>query len=350
MAKFEWVLVYATGAAKKFSTERDRVSKPKALATRPLFPEARAILDQQFQTEYWTRPDRIPRAELLARVADKEALVCLLTEKVDEELLTAAPKLRVAATVSVGYDNIDVAACTRHKVVAAHTPGVLDETTADFAWTLLMAIARRLVEGDAWMRSGTWPGWDLDQLLGGDVWGKTLGIVGFGRIGRGVARRARGFQMRILYSDSVRVPPDVEKELQAEFADLDRVLRESDFVTLHVPLLPDTRHLISTEALGRMKPTAYLINAARGPVVDEAALVEALDRKQIAGAALDVYEQEPKVHPALVARKDVILAPHIASATVETRTKMAVMAARNAVALFRGNRPPNALNAEALGL
>jgi glyoxylate reductase len=336
----------------KFSTEteEDRVGKPRILATRPLFPEARAILDQQFDTEYWTRPERISRTELLGRVADKEALVCLLTEKVDEQLLSAAPKLRVAATVSVGYDNIDVAACTRHKVIAAHTPGVLDETTADFAWTLLMAIARRLVEGDAWMRSGTWPGWDLDQLLGGDVWGKTLGIIGFGRIGRGVARRARGFQMRILYSDSFRVAPDVEREFQAEFADLDRVLRESDFVTLHVPLLPETRHLISKEALAKMKPAAYLINTSRGPVVDEAALVEALEHKQIAGAALDVYEHEPKVHPALVARKDVILAPHIASATVETRTKMALMAARNAVALFQGKRPPNALNGEALGL
>jgi glyoxylate reductase len=326
------------------------VGRPKALATRSLFPEARAILDQQFDTEYWTRPERIPRVELLARVADKEALVCLLTEKVDEELLTAASKLRVAATVSVGYDNIDVAACTRHKVVAANTPGVLDETTADFAWTLLMAIARRLVEGDAWMRSGTWPGWDLDQLLGGDVWGKTLGIIGFGRIGRGVARRARGFQMRVLYSDQSRVPLDVERELQAEFADMDQVLRESDFVTLHVPLLPGTRHLISTEAFAKMKPTSYLINTARGPVVDEAALVEALEHKKIAGAALDVYEQEPKVHPALLARKDVILAPHIASATVETRTKMAVMAATNAVALFKGEPPPNALNAEPVGL
>ncbi|HXT86969.1 MAG TPA: D-glycerate dehydrogenase [Verrucomicrobiae bacterium] len=323
------------------------MGKPKALATRPLFPEARAILDQQFETDYWTLTERIPRAELLARVADKEALVCLLTEKVDEELLSAAPKLCVAATVSVGYDNIDVAACTRHKVVAAHTPGVLDETTADFAWTLLMAIGRRLVEGDAWMRSGTWPGWDLDQLLGGDVWGKTLGIIGFGRIGRGVARRARGFQMRVLYSDSARAPLDVERELQAEFVEMDRVLRESDFVTLHVPLLPDTRHLISTEALGKMKPTAYLINTARGPVVDEAALVQALEREQIAGAALDVYEHEPKVHPALVSRKDVILTPHIASASVETRTKMAVMAAKNAVALFKGKRAPNALNAEA---
>jgi glyoxylate reductase len=213
-----------------------------------------------------------------------------------------------------------------------------------------MAVARRLVEGDAWMRSGTWPGWDLDQLLGGDVWGKTLGIIGFGRIGRKVARRARGFQMRILYSGRSRAPLDVERELQAEFADLDRVLRESDFVTLHVPLLPDTRYLISKDAFAKMKPTAYLINTTRGPVVDEAALVEALEHKEIAGAALDVYEQEPKVHPALLARKDVILAPHIGSATVETRTKMAVMAAKNAAALFKGERPPNALNAEALGL
>jgi glyoxylate reductase len=323
--------------------------KPKALATRPLFPEARAILDQQFDAEYWTRPERIPRVELLARVADKQALVCLLTEKVDEELLAAAPNLRVAATVSVGYDNIDVAACTRHKVVAANTPGVLDETTADLAWTLLMAIARRLVEGDAWIRTGTWPGWDLDQLLGADVWGKTLGIVGFGRIGREVARRARGFQMRILYANRTRASLDAERELQAEFADMDRILRESDFVTLHVPLIPETRHLISREAFAKMKPTAYLINTSRGPVVDEAALVEALEQKKIAGAALDVYEQEPRVHSGLIARKDVILAPHIGSATVETRTRMAVMAAKNAVALFKGERPPNALNAQELG-
>ena len=324
------------------------MSKPKALVTRPLFPEARAILDRHFDVEYWTRPERIPRAELLARVAEKDALVLLLTEKVDDELLAAAPKLRVASTVSVGYDNIDVPACTRHKVVATNTPGVLDDTTADFAWTLLMAIARRLVEGDAWMRSGTWPGWDLDQLLGGDIWGKTLGIVGFGRIGRGVARRSQGFQMRVLYHDQVRVAADVERELHAEFVDFDRLLRESDFVSLHVPLLPETRHLISKDAFGKMKPTAYLINTARGPVVDEAALIEALEQKKIAGAALDVYEHEPKVHPALVARRDVILAPHIASATVETRTKMAVMAANNAAALFEGRRPPNALNPEVL--
>jgi lactate dehydrogenase-like 2-hydroxyacid dehydrogenase len=325
-------------------------SKPKALVTRPLFPAARTILDANFEVEYWTQAERIPRTELLKRVADKDALVVLLTEKVDDELLAAAPRLRIASTVSVGFDNIDVPACTRRKVVATNTPGVLDDTTADFAWTLLMAIARRLVEGDAWMRSGTWPGWDLDQLLGGDVWEKTLGIVGFGRIGRGVARRAQGFRMRVLYHDQARVAADTERELHAEFVDLDRLLHESDFISLHVPLLPETRHLISQGALGKMKPTAYLINTSRGPVVDEAALVEALEQKKIAGAALDVYEHEPKVHPGLLPRRDVILAPHIASASVETRTKMAVMAATNAAALFEGRRPPNALNADALGL
>jgi len=326
------------------------LAKPKVLSTRPLFPAARAILDQNFQVDYWTPPARISRAELLQRVADKDGLVCLLTEKVDDELLNTAPSLRIAATVSVGYDNIDVPACTRHRVVATNTPGVLDDTTADFAWTLLMAIARRLLEGDAWIRSGTWPGWDLDQLVGADVWGKTLGVLGFGRIGRGVARRAQGFHMRIIYSDAVRVPADVERELSAQFVDRDALFREADFISIHVPLMPETRHLISTENLNKMKPTAFLINTSRGPVVDEAALADALENKKIAGAALDVFENEPKVNPALVPRKDVILTPHIASASVETRTKMAVMAANNLVAFFEGRRPPNALNADALGL
>ena len=325
------------------------MSKPAIFSTRHLFQAARTILDEHFQVDYW-KGDKLSRAELLKHVADKDGLVCLLTEKVDEELLSAAPKLRIAATVSVGYDNIDVPACTKHKVVATNTPGVLDDTTADFAWTLLMAVARRLLEGDSWMRSGTWNGWDLDQLVGGDVWGKTLGILGFGRIGRGVARRALGFQMRVLYNDAVRAPADVEKELNAEFVDRDRLFRESDFISLHVPLLPDTRHLISKDNLEKMKRTAFLVNTSRGPVVDEAALAEALENKKIAGAALDVFEHEPKVHPALLTRKDVILTPHMASASLETRTKMAVMAANNVVALFEGRRPPNALNADALGL
>jgi len=325
------------------------VIKPAIFSTRQLFQAARTILDEHFQVDYW-KGDKLSRADLLKHVADKDGLVCLLTEKVDEELLSAAPKLRIAATVSVGYDNIDVPACTKHKVVATNTPGVLDDTTADFAWTLLMAVARRLLEGDSWMRSGIWNGWDLDQLVGGDVWGKTLGILGFGRIGRGVARRALGFQMRVLYNDALRAPADVEKELNAEFVDRDRLFRESDFISLHVPLLPDTRHLISKDNLEKMKRTAFLVNTSRGPVVDEAALAEALENGKIAGAALDVFEHEPKVHPALLTRKDVILTPHMASASLDTRTKMAVMAANNVVALFEGRRPPNALNADALGL
>ena len=324
------------------------MDKPRVLATRPLFPAARAILDEHCEVDYY--PDRIPRAELLKRIADKDGLVCLLTEKVDEELLSTAPTLRIASTVSVGFDNIDVPACTAHRVVATNTPGVLDDTTADFAWTLLMAIARRLIEGDTWLRSGTWPGWDLDQVLGGDIWGKTLGVLGFGRIGRGVARRSMGFNMRVLYNDAVRAPAEVEEELRAGFADRDRLFRESDFISVHVPLMPETRHLISKDNLDKMKPTAYLINTSRGPVVDEAALAEALEKRKIAGAALDVFENEPKCNPALLGRKDVILTPHIASASIDTRTKMAVMAANNVVAHFQGKRPPNALNADALGL
>jgi glyoxylate reductase len=324
------------------------LSNPKALATRPLFPAARAILESNFDVEYWPVQEKIPRAELLQRVADKDALVCLLTEKVDEELLAAAPKLRIVSTVSVGYDHIDVPACTRRNVMVTNTPGVLDETTADLAWALLMAVARRVVEGDAWMRTGTWPGWELDQLLGGDVFGKTLGVVGFGRIGRRVARRALGFQMRVLYYNRSRAEAEVERELHAEHADMDRLLCESDFVSLHVPLNAETRHLMSTSSFEMMKRTAYLINTARGPVVDEAALVRALEEKKIAGAALDVYENEPKTDPGLLARRDVVLAPHIGSATIETRTKMAVMGATNAAEFFAGRRPPNAVNADAL--
>ena len=322
--------------------------KPQALVTRPLFPAAREILEKILDVEYWTPAERISREELLKRVADKDALVCLLTEKANEQLLAAAPKLRIVATVSVGYDNIDVPVCTRRKVVATNTPGVLDETTADFTWALLLAVARRLVEGDAWTRTGTWPGWDIDQMLGFDVHSKTLGIIGMGRIGQRVARRAQGFGMRVLYANRTRVVTEIEAVLGAKFVSLEKLLGESDFVSLHVPLTPDTRHLISRSAFEKMKGTAYLINTTRGPVVDEAALVDALERKLIAGAALDVYEREPEVHPGLISRKDVVLAPHLGSATIETRTKMAVMAAENVAALFEGRRPPNALNPEAL--
>ncbi|MFY9584436.1 MAG: D-glycerate dehydrogenase [Candidatus Acidiferrales bacterium] len=325
------------------------MGKPKVFSTHPLFEAPRKMLDEHFEVDYWSRPERPPRAELLRRVADKEALVCLLTEKINDELLAAAPKLRIVANVAVGFDNIDVPACTRRGVVASNTPGVLDETTADFAWTLLMAIARRVLEGDHLVRSGQWTGWNLDQLCGGDVWGKTLGLLGFGRIGRAVARRTRGFQMRVIYNDAVRAPAEVEKELNVEFLERDQVLAEADFISVHVPLLPETRHLISAPQLARMKRTAYLINTSRGPVVDEAALLAALDAGEIAGAALDVHEKEPQVHPGLMKRADVILTPHIASASVETRTRMATIAAENVIAVFAGRRPPTALNPEVLG-
>jgi len=321
--------------------------KPKVLATHPLFEDARSILDSHCDVEYWSQPERIPRNELLRRVKDKEGLICLLTERVDEDFLRAAPKLRIASNVAVGFDNIDVAACTRRRVIATNTPGVLDETTADFAWALMMAVARRVAEGEALVRSGHWKGWGLDQLIGTDVWGKTLGVVGFGRIGRAMARRASGFQMRVLYSDAVRAPESVEQELHAEFRDFNTLLAEADFVSVHVPLLPETHGLFNAPKLFRMKPTAFLINTSRGPVVDEAALVHALETGKIAGAALDVFENEPFIHPGLK-RSNVVLAPHIASASRETRTKMACMAAQNVVSLFAGQRPPNMLNAEAL--
>ena len=323
------------------------MAKPKVLATRPLFPAAQKILNGSCEVDYWTQPERIPKEELLRRIKDKEGLVCLLTEKVDEELLAAAPKLRIAANVAVGYDNITVADCTKRGVAATNTPGVLDETTADFAWTLLMAVARRLSEGEALARSGEWKGWDLDQLVGADVWGKTLGLVGFGRIGRAVARRALGFQMKVIYHDAVRVPLDVERGFHAEYRDLSGLLREADFVSLHVPLLPETRGLFNAKTFSQMKPTSFLINTSRGPVVNEADLVQALESKKIAGAALDVYEKEPLINPSL-RRPNVVLAPHISSASLETRTKMACMAAENVVAHLKGQRPPNILNPEVL--
>ena len=321
--------------------------KPKVYCSHELFEEARKILDATCDVEYWTPAERPAREEVLRRVRDKEGLVCLLTEKVDEGLLRAAPKLRIAANVAVGFDNIDVAACTKRGVVATNTPGVLDETTADFAWTLLMAVARRLGEGEQLARSGNWKGWNLDQLCGADIWGKTLGIVGFGRIGRAVARRALGFNMKVIYTDAVRAPQDAEKPVNATFQDMNTLLAEADFISLHVPLLAETRGLFDTPKFFRMKPTAFLINTSRGPVVDEAALVAALESKKIAGAALDVYENEPFIHTGLK-RPNVVLAPHLASASLETRTKMAVMAANNVVSLFQGQMPPNMVNPSVL--
>ena len=321
--------------------------KPKVYCTHPLFEEARNILYANCEVEFWSGTDRPPREEVLRRVKDKDGLVCLLTEKINDELLRAGPKLRIVANIAVGYDNIDLEACTKRGVLATNTPGVLDETTADFAWTLLMAVARRLPEGEALARSGQWKGWNLDQLCGADVCGKTLGIVGFGRIGRAVARRAAGFHMKVIYTDAVRANENAEQSLGAEFRDMNTLLAESDFVSVHVPLLPETRGLFDAPKFYRMKPTAFLINTSRGPVVDEAALVAALESRKIAGAALDVFENEPFIHSGLK-RPNVILTPHLASASLETRSKMATMAANSVVWFFCGQQPTNLLNPELL--
>ena len=321
--------------------------RPKILATRPLFDAARQILQEKCEVEYWPQEERISREELFRRVKDKQGLVCLLTDRVDDELLRGATKLRIVANVAVGFDNVDIPACSKRGVAVTNTPGVLDESTADFAWALMMAVARRVGEGETLARSGNWKGWDLDQLVGTDVWGKTLGLVGFGSIGRAMARRAGGFKMKVIYSDLQRAPEDVEKEVNAEYRDFNTLLAESDFVSLHVPLLPETQGLLEAAKFFRMKPTAFLINTSRGSVVDEAALVHALESKKIAGAALDVYENEPFIHPGLK-RSNVVLTPHIASASLETRTKMACMAAENVRDFFDGKRPPNVLNPEVI--
>lgn len=298
-------------------------------------------------------PGELPptRAELLRAVAGCNAVLTLLTDRVDDELLDAAgPQLRVVSNYAVGFDNVDVPACTRRGIPVGNTPGVLTETTADLAWALLMASARRVVEGADYVRAGHWRTWGPLVLLGPDVHGATLGIVGFGRIGQSVARRAAGFGMTVLYSSRSRASAEVEAALGAVFVPFEELLARSDFVSLHVSLSAETRHLIDAAALARMRPSAILINTARGPVVDTDALVDALRSGVIAGAALDVTDPEPlpASHP-LVALPNCLVVPHIASATRATRARMATMAAANVVAGLRGDRLPTPVNPEVYG-
>jgi glyoxylate reductase len=291
----------------------------------------------------------LSQEELRQKAAGYDALVTLLTDHVDRPVLEAGKgKLKIVANDAVGYDNIDVGAATEMGILVSNTPGVLTDTTADFAWALIMSIARRVCEGNSLFHSGKFHGWDIMMLLGGDVHGQTLGLVGFGRIGQAVARRSIGFDMRILYYDPVTEAAEVAKQLRAERVDLDRLLQESDFVSIHTPLTPETHHLISHRELDLMKDTAYLINTARGPVVDEAALADALRDHRIAGAALDVFEHEPNAHPGLMELDNALLTPHIASASVATRTRMSTMAAENVIAAFEGKKPPTLVNPEAL--
>ncbi|HUG48139.1 MAG TPA: D-glycerate dehydrogenase [Candidatus Limnocylindria bacterium] len=323
-------------------------SRPRVLVARVIPDEGLAPVVEATDADVW--PDELPppRDELLRRVEGVDGLLSLLTDRVDDELLDAAgPGLKVVSNFAVGFDNIDVPTCTRRGIPVGNTPGVLTETTADLAFALLMAAARRLPEGHDYVRAGQWKTWGPMLLLGQDVNGATLGIVGFGRIGREMARRATGFGMRVLYHDVSAASPEDEQRLNARRAEMDGLLAESDFVSLHTNLTPETRGLINADALRRMKPTAILVNTSRGPVVDHDALVDALRGGEIAGAALDVTDPEPLPadHP-LVGLPNCLVVPHIASASVVTRGKMARMAADNLLAGLRGERLPNCVNPE----
>ena len=319
--------------------------KPRVLLMHPFLDPGPAILAEA--AEVIPYPAGRPLDEASIRQA-AEGCVGIVSQLMDpiRETVLSTPGLKIVSNVAVGFDNIDVEAATAHKVMVTNTPGVLDDATSDFAFTLLMATARRIVEADHFLRQGKFKGWAIDMMLGADVFGATLGLVGIGRIGRGVAHRAKGFNMRVLYYDPHPLPPDAEQQLGATRADLGRLLAESDFVSVHVPLTPETQHMLSTPQFEQMKRSAILINTSRGPVIDEAALVQALTAKKIAGAGLDVYEREPAVHPGLVSMPNVVLAPHIASATTRTRSEMSAMAARNMATAARGGRPPNLVNPE----
>jgi glyoxylate reductase len=323
------------------------MARPSVLVTRRLPTEALTRVTAACEMTLYDGDDAMPRDQLLTEAAGRDGAITLLTDRVDEEFLGAAgPQLKVVANYAVGFDNIDLDACTRHGVLACNTPEVLTETTADTAFALMMAAARRIAEGDRFLRSGTPWIWGPLMMLGQDIHHATLGIVGFGRIGQALARRARGFAMRILYHDTYR-PAELERELGAEYRDLDDLLRESDFVSLHTNLTPQTRHLINAERLAMMKSTAILVNTSRGPVVDEQALAHALERGQIFAAGLDVFEREPDVHPDLLACDNAVLIPHLGSATVNTRLAMADLAVDNLLAALDGRLPPTPLNPQA---
>jgi len=309
--------------------------KPSVLVTRRLPSSVIARLEDTFDVDLYTGSVAISREELHQRIAGKQALVCLLTDTIDAAALDAAgPQLKIVANVAVGYNNIDVPACRARGVAVTNTPDVLTNACADFTWALILAVTRRLGEGERVVRAGKWGGWALDYMLGMELRGKQLGLVGLGRIGRAVADKAPAFGMTVAYT--ARTPAGLPG---ATHMPLDRLLATSDIVSLHCPMTPDTKHLIDQKALTKMKRSAYLINTSRGPVVDEGALAWALKERLIAGAALDVYEKEPEIHAGLMTLENVLLIPHLASATTETRTGMADLAASNAIAVVTGQPP-----------
>ncbi len=323
--------------------------KPKVYVTRELPERGLKVIRKHFDTEVWTEYASPPKKVIIEKARNVDALASLLSDKIDAEVFNAAPKLKIVAQMAVGFDNIDVQEATKRGIYVTNTPEVLTDTTADFAWALLMAVARRVVEADKYVRTGQWKvSWHPSMMLGRDIYNATIGIVGAGRIGYAVAKRAKGFDMKILFYDVVP-RPEMEKDLGAKRVELDTLFKESDFVSIHVPLMKETYHLVNAERLKLMKKTAYLINNSRGPVVDEKALYEALKEGKIAGAGLDVFEQEPTpLDNPLLRLDNLVVAPHISSASHETRSKMAEMVAENLVAFFEGKKPPNLINPDVL--
>lgn len=320
----------------------------KVYVTREIPKPGIELLQQHCEAVEVNPDDRaLTHGELLRHVQGKDGILCLLSDRIDDEVFAAAQGVKVFANYAVGYDNIDLEAAKRHGIMVTNTPGVLTDATADLAWALLFAVARKIVVADRYVREGNFHGWGPLLYVGHDISGKTLGVIGAGRIGKAMALKSQGFQMRVLYADPNK-NQTLEDTIGAQRAEIKTLLQESDFVSLHVPLLPETKHLIGNAELRLMKPTAYLINTSRGPVVDEEALVQALKEGRIAGAGLDVYEEEPTLAPGLTALDNVVLLPHVGSGTIETRTTMSVMAAENIVAALKGERPPNLVNPEVL--
>jgi lactate dehydrogenase-like 2-hydroxyacid dehydrogenase len=320
--------------------------KPNVLVTKQIFPETIRFLEQHATVDYEMNDEGLAPEELLARAAGNRVILSQITDAFSRDVLARLPALGIGmiAHMGVGYDNIDVPAATEYGILVSNTPGVLDDTTADLAFALLMAAARRLAEAHAFVHSGEWKRFSMALMIGVDIHNRTLGILGMGRIGQAVARRAAGFSMRVRYHNRTQLDAARERELNAEWVPRERLLTESDFLSIHLPLNPATRHSIGENELRQMKKTTILVNTARGPIVDEAALAKALRERWIAGAGLDVFEREPQVHPELLACSNAVLSPHIGSATVETRLKVTMMAAENAVAALSGRCPPNLLN------
>jgi gluconate 2-dehydrogenase len=322
--------------------------KPRILVTREVFDETLAYLGEHCEVESNQRDVPFDPEMLAQRLSDRDGVVCCLTDRIDAQLLERCPRIKVVANIAVGYNNIDLPACTARGVMATNTPGVLDDSTADLAWALMLGAARRLTELERRVRAAEWKGWRLKQWLGIDVHHATLGIFGMGRIGQAIARRAAGFEMKVLYHNRSRVGSDIEQRLNATYVTKDELLRQSDFVVLQVPYSPETHHMIGAGELKLMKPTAILINSTRGGVVDDAALIAALRSGVIRAAGLDVFENEPKLNPGFLLLDNVVLMPHIGSSTEATRRAMAMTAAQNLVAALTGGKPPNLLNPEAI--